>query len=66
MQEILDAAVETYETTTTLFAGLSTGPVCFHWRAEETERYTGPWNSSLANTILVIGNTADVRDHVFA
>lgn len=65
VQEVLDAAVVTYETTSTLFAGLGIEASCLTWRAEETERYTGPWNSSLANPILVIGNTADVsrQDH---
>lgn len=67
VQGILDAAIATYETATTLFAGLHLEPTCLTWRAEEIERYTGPWNSSLANTILIIGNTADVRlhDHPF-
>lgn len=60
VEAVLGAAVTTYQTTSTLFAGLGIEPSCFTWKAQETERYIGPWNSSLANTILVIGNTADV------
>ncbi|KAF8314514.1 alpha/beta-hydrolase [Clavulina sp. PMI_390] len=59
VQHALDAAIKTYETTTTLFSGLEVETTCFSWRATASERYTGPWNSSLANPILVIGNTAD-------
>ncbi|KAH8111001.1 Alpha/Beta hydrolase protein [Phellopilus nigrolimitatus] len=33
--------------------------LCQHWTARETERFTGPFNHTLKNEILVIGNTAD-------
>ncbi|THH10350.1 hypothetical protein EW145_g1383 [Phellinidium pouzarii] len=33
--------------------------MCHHWTARETERFTGPFNHTLNNEILVIGNTAD-------
>lgn len=36
--------------------------LCHHWKARETERFTGPFNHTLSNEILVIGNTADVRN----
>ena len=35
--------------------------VCYHWKTREAERFTGPFNHTLSNEILVIGNTADVR-----
>jgi hypothetical protein len=34
--------------------------LCHHWKVREAERYTGPFNSSIEGTVLVIGNTADV------
>ncbi|KAF8314505.1 alpha/beta-hydrolase [Clavulina sp. PMI_390] len=59
VQQALDMAVETYETSTTLFSGIEQITACSTWKATASERYTGPWNSSLANPILIIGNTAD-------
>ena len=58
---LLNATVDTYERSSTMFAGLVDGfQICFHWKARATERFTGPFDSSLANPILIIGNTADV------
>jgi pimeloyl-ACP methyl ester carboxylesterase len=34
---------------------------CASWRVPSAERYTGPWNATTANTILVIGNRYDPR-----
>ncbi|CUA77042.1 similar to GF20795 [Rhizoctonia solani] len=34
-------------------------PLCHRWPVRAVERYAGPWNKTLSNTILVIGNTAD-------
>lgn len=37
--------------------------MCHHWKSREAERFVGPFNhTTLANDILVIGNTADVCD----
>ncbi|TDL24013.1 alpha/beta-hydrolase [Rickenella mellea] len=33
--------------------------MCHHWSVRETERFTGPFNHTLSNEILIIGNTAD-------
>jgi hypothetical protein len=33
---------------------------CHNWPSKQPERFSGPFNSTLANRILVIGNTADV------
>ncbi|KAG9106063.1 hypothetical protein FRC07_008976 [Ceratobasidium sp. 392] len=35
------------------------GLYCHRWPARAVERYTGPWNKTLSNPILVIGNEAD-------
>ncbi|KAF8314513.1 hypothetical protein DL93DRAFT_2167299 [Clavulina sp. PMI_390] len=59
VQKVLDAAVTTYESTTTLFAGFGSQSVCFVWKPVAIERYTGPWNATLANKVLIIGNSAD-------
>jgi hypothetical protein len=32
---------------------------CHKWPARSVERYQGPWNHTLKNPILVIGNKAD-------
>ncbi|CAE6466765.1 unnamed protein product [Rhizoctonia solani] len=34
-------------------------PLCHRWPVRAVERYTGPWNKTLSNSILVIGNEAD-------
>ncbi|KAG9118282.1 hypothetical protein FRC07_007277 [Ceratobasidium sp. 392] len=35
------------------------GFYCHQWPVRAVERYTGPWNKTLSNPILVIGNEAD-------
>ncbi|KAG9076395.1 hypothetical protein FS749_011823, partial [Ceratobasidium sp. UAMH 11750] len=35
------------------------GLYCHRWPVRAVERYAGPWNKTLSNTILVIGNEAD-------
>jgi hypothetical protein len=34
---------------------------CASWRTRSADRYTGPWNASAPNPILVIGNRYDPR-----
>lgn len=34
---------------------------CHRWPVRAVERFTGPWNSKLSNTILIIGMYAAVR-----
>lgn len=60
-KSMLKYIAEVQQSTTWNFAGL--GPsTCYHWRAiKPIERYTGPFNHTLKNEILIIGNTADVR-----
>ncbi|KAJ3233954.1 hypothetical protein HDU81_001839 [Chytriomyces hyalinus] len=33
---------------------------CRYWKVKPTERYTGPWNHTLKNKILLIGNSLDI------
>jgi hypothetical protein len=39
------------------FGGAGGPDVCHHWKGRAVERFTGPFNHTLSNTILVIGNT---------
>ncbi|KZV91479.1 alpha/beta-hydrolase [Exidia glandulosa HHB12029] len=56
--ELTDAVVRMYEDGLTLFASrILVG--CHNWRLRAPKRFTGPFNHTLSNTILVIGNTAD-------
>jgi pimeloyl-ACP methyl ester carboxylesterase len=41
------------------FVGWSNWAPCASWPARATERYSGPWNRSTKNPILVIGTTFD-------
>jgi len=52
----VNEVVAAYEGTTKRFAATDLD-LCHHWKARETERFTGPFNHSLANPILIIGNT---------
>ncbi|TRM59951.1 TAP-like protein-domain-containing protein [Schizophyllum amplum] len=61
MRSGFDAIVQASEYVSPLF-----GPqwhvdanICFAWPARAVERYTGPWDNKLKNSILVIGNTFD-------
>lgn len=63
IDEVVDWTLKTWETSTTMFTSLGIDFQCFSWKKRESERYTGPFNTTgLANPILVIGNTADVSD----
>lgn len=42
------------------FVSVQGFPLCHHWRVHASERFTGPFNHTLNNEILIIGNTADV------
>ena len=56
----VDEVVDTYEGTTKRFASEDLDQ-CHLWKAGETERFTGPFKQPLANSILVIGNTANTH-----
>ncbi|OBZ74766.1 hypothetical protein A0H81_05697 [Grifola frondosa] len=61
MDDVFNAIVNITRTTSPMFgAWWPVGPFyCPFWPVRAVERYTGPFNSSLANPILVIGNTDD-------
>ncbi|QRV74200.1 Abhydrolase domain-containing protein [Ceratobasidium sp. AG-Ba] len=59
VEAIITENVATYEQVSTHFAAIEAS-MCHHWNTREAERYLGPFNhTTLANDILVIGNTAD-------
>ncbi|KAG8734352.1 hypothetical protein FRC12_018549, partial [Ceratobasidium sp. 428] len=59
VEAIVEENVATYEKVSTYFAGIEVS-MCHHWKPREAERFVGPFNhTTLANDILVIGNTAD-------
>ncbi|KZT53799.1 alpha/beta-hydrolase [Calocera cornea HHB12733] len=41
------------------FASMDFPDLCHLWPVEQNERFTGPWNHTLSNDILIIGNTND-------
>ncbi|KAF8335935.1 TAP-like protein-domain-containing protein [Cantharellus anzutake] len=55
--EILLASQNVSEMFGPMFA--DAGFWCHKWPSRATERFTGPWNSTLKNKILVVGNQAD-------
>ncbi|KAG8696109.1 hypothetical protein FRC08_007355 [Ceratobasidium sp. 394] len=57
-----DVIVSITQNTTRMFGPHSWfqgGLYCHHWPSRAVERFKGPFNHTLANTILVIGNLAD-------
>ncbi|KAF8757709.1 TAP-like protein [Rhizoctonia solani] len=59
VEAIIEENVQTYGQVSTHFAGVEVS-MCHHWKTREAERFVGPFNhTTLANDILVIGNTAD-------
>ncbi|KAG8955758.1 hypothetical protein FRC03_011092 [Tulasnella sp. 419] len=60
-KDVLDEIVKVAQNQSPLFGptfGVG-GFFCHRWGSRAVERYSGPWNTQLANPILVIGNTAD-------
>lgn len=59
VEAVIEENVLTYEKVSTHFAAIEVS-MCHHWKSREAERFVGPFNhTTLANDILVIGNTAD-------
>lgn len=59
IEAVVEENVLTYESVSTHFAGIEVS-MCHHWKPRESERFVGPFNhTTLANEILIIGNTAD-------
>jgi pimeloyl-ACP methyl ester carboxylesterase len=44
-----------------LFEGWGLWAPCASWQSPSANRYTGPWNATTANPILVVGNKYDPR-----
>jgi hypothetical protein len=61
IQAVLSELINGYHQTSQFFVGSFLGPWCLAWKARNVERFTEPFNSSLANPILIVSNTADVR-----
>jgi len=57
MEEMFQETIA-FQAASPHFAGLDV-PVCQHVHVKAAERFTGPFNHTLANDILIIGNTAD-------
>ncbi|KAG8780060.1 hypothetical protein FRC12_023502 [Ceratobasidium sp. 428] len=60
-QTVFDSLVDTTRTTSQMFGPLwvTAGLYCHQWPVRAVERFTGPFNQTLSNHILVIGNEAD-------
>ncbi|KAH7329760.1 Alpha/Beta hydrolase protein [Rhizoctonia solani] len=62
-KDVFDFVVEVTRQVSHMFGPVSTalisGTYCHRWPVRAVERYTGPWNNTLSNPILVIGNVAD-------
>ncbi|KZO93671.1 alpha/beta-hydrolase [Calocera viscosa TUFC12733] len=58
IEEMLDSVKKSFKVAPN-FATIDFPDLCHLWPVEQKERFTGPWNHTLANDILVIGNTYD-------
>ncbi|QRV78194.1 Abhydrolase domain-containing protein [Ceratobasidium sp. AG-Ba] len=58
---VFDSLVDSARTVSPVFGELwgDAGFYCHRWPARAVERFTGPFNKTLSNKILVIGNEAD-------
>ncbi len=66
-EEFLNEAVIFQRETSRHFGGLQSFAqlLCQHIDVRAVERFTGPFNHTLSNEILIIGNTADVSQSMF-
>ncbi|KDQ17322.1 hypothetical protein BOTBODRAFT_30140 [Botryobasidium botryosum FD-172 SS1] len=60
-RDVFDEIVRVTREVSPLFGPIfgDAGFYCHRWNTRAVERYTGPWNRTLANPILIIGNEAD-------
>jgi len=58
IQEIVDNVVAAMEVTP-IFGAMQLPDMCHLWPVAASERYTGPFNSTVDSEILLIGNTYD-------
>ncbi|KAI1791399.1 TAP-like protein-domain-containing protein [Ganoderma leucocontextum] len=61
MRDVFDTVINTAHNVSHMFGTLWPNPIhdCAFWPERAVERYMGPFNKTLANRILVIGNTYD-------
>ncbi|PIL25656.1 hypothetical protein GSI_11406 [Ganoderma sinense ZZ0214-1] len=61
MKDIFDTVISTTHNVSHMFGAIWPNPIyyCALWPERAIERYMGPFNKTLANRILVIGNTYD-------
>ncbi|KAG8721708.1 hypothetical protein FRC09_007499 [Ceratobasidium sp. 395] len=60
-KDVFDFLVYVTQTVSQMFGPWwgDAGLYCHQWPVRAVERYSGPWNKQLSNSILVIGNEAD-------
>ncbi|KAG9119699.1 hypothetical protein FRC07_005140 [Ceratobasidium sp. 392] len=60
-KDVFDLLVNVSRTVSQMFGPIwaDAGLICHRWPVRAVERYAGPWNKTLSNPILVIGNEAD-------
>lgn len=59
-EETIDEAVDVYEKVTRFNLAVTIAEAdsgCQYWPVSPPERYTGPWNNTLKNPLLIISNT---------
>ncbi|KAF8754464.1 MEROPS serine peptidase family S33 [Rhizoctonia solani] len=56
-KDVFDMLVNTTRNVSPMFGPIwgDAGFYCHHWPVRAVERFTGPWNKTLSNTIIVIG-----------
>ncbi|KAF9648255.1 hypothetical protein BDM02DRAFT_3115743 [Thelephora ganbajun] len=60
-QAVFDELIRVVKDVSPVFGGQfpQPGHYCHRWPSRAVERFTGPWNSTLKNPIIIIGNKAD-------
>ncbi|TBU24261.1 hypothetical protein BD311DRAFT_810143 [Dichomitus squalens] len=61
MKDVFETVISTTHNVSHMFGDVWPNPIytCAFWPERAVERYTGPFNRTLANKILVVGNTYD-------
>jgi hypothetical protein len=65
INDMVEASIKADEVSRHFGAITQAETMCHRWKARETESFTGPFNETLSNDILVIGNTRDVSRSFF-
>jgi len=59
VEDVVNEIAWAWKNVSPHFGAIDASFMCHHWKPRESERFTGPFNATLSNDILVIGNTAD-------